>query len=85
MCVTTFVIFSLYGEANVLIIFADVGGTPLAAALFKHWNAVTKSLEAILVLSIDSGDGVLRWYRITANNLVSELFKRSYSLSLNHI
>lgn len=46
-----------------------VSGTPLAAGLFKHWNAVTKTLEAILVLSIDSDDGILMWYRITPSGL----------------
>lgn len=75
--------FSLHAEADAFLFFVDVGGTPLAAALFKHWNAKTKSLEAILVLSIDSGEGLLRWYRITNSKLVSKLFETSYSLNIN--
>ncbi|XP_034243094.1 uncharacterized protein LOC117646301 [Thrips palmi] len=46
-----------------------LSGTPLAAGLFKHWNAVSKTLDAILVLSVDSDDGILMWYRITASGL----------------
>lgn len=42
----------------------STGGSPLAATLFKHWNAATKALEAILVFSV-KGNPNLMWYRLT--------------------
>ncbi|KAE8740680.1 hypothetical protein FOCC_FOCC013829, partial [Frankliniella occidentalis] len=39
--------------------------TPLAATIFKHWNAATKTMDVILVLSTEN-EGSLIWYRINS-------------------
>ncbi|KAK3908088.1 39S ribosomal protein L16, mitochondrial [Frankliniella fusca] len=41
---------------------------PLAATVFKHWNAASKTMDVILVLSTEN-EGSLTWYRINSNDV----------------